>query len=95
MFEHMIPTGNKLIVKRADVEERSAGGLYMPSESKDKPQWGTVIAVGPGNRDSLGVVHPIEITIGSTVYFGKYAGVEVGPYIAIKEDEILCVIANL
>ena len=69
----------------------TAGGLYIPDNAKEKPQQGTIIAVGPGSQDE-----PMEVKVGETVLYGKYAGTEVTvdnkKYLIVKQSDILAVL---
>jgi len=94
------PAGDRLLVRRNPVEERSAGGIYLPEavREKDRAQEGVVVAVGAGKRDTNGNRIPVEVKQGDRIYFGKYAGTEAGKdaegaeLIIIREDEVLGVI---
>jgi chaperonin GroES len=93
MFEKFRPIGDRVLVKRCEVEETTASGLIIPDTAKEKPQKGTVIAVGAGKRDAQGNLITPAVSVGNTVYFGKYAGTEAGQdYIIIREEEILGVV---
>jgi chaperonin GroES len=103
MFENQLfkPTGDRILVKRDPIEERSAGGIYIPDsarERQEKAQGGVVLAVGAGKRDANGNRMPVEVKEGDRVYIGKYAGTEVGKdtdgseLIIIREDEVLGVV---
>ncbi len=93
MFEKIKPLGDRVLVKRIEEEEMTASGIIIPDAAKEKAQTGSVIAVGPGRRDVAGKPLAMDVKIGDTVYFGKYAGAEAGKdYLIIKEDEILGVI---
>ncbi len=69
----------------------TAGGLYIPDNAKEKPQQGTIVAVGPGSQDE-----PMEVKVGETVLYGKYAGTEVTvenkKYLIVKQSDILAVL---
>ncbi len=102
MFENQSfkPAGDRILVKRDAIEERSAGGIYIPDSAREKEraQGGIVLAVGAGKRDTQGNRIPVEVKKGDRVYFGKYAGTEAGKdtdgleLIIIREDELLGVI---
>ena len=87
----MKPINDRVVVKPADAEERTAGGLIIPDTAKEKPQRGEVVAVGPGKKD-------VEMSVkkGDVVLYGKYAGQELNykgeDYLVIKQDDILVVI---
>ena len=91
------PMGDRILVRRDAVEERSVGGIYIPDSAREKEraQGGVVLAVGAGKRDNNGNRIPLEVQEGDRVYFGKYVGTEAGKdtdgseLIIIREDEIL------
>jgi chaperonin GroES len=64
-------------VKRIDAEDKSAGGIIIPDTAKEKPSQGEVTAVGPGSRDEIGKLIPIDLKVGDRVLFGKWSGNEV------------------
>ena len=71
------PLGDRVIVKADEVEAQTASGLYLASETKEKPTTGTVIAVGEGKLDKDGNKVPVPVKVGDKVIFGKYGGTEV------------------
>ena len=71
------PLHDRVVVKRIDAEEKTAGGIIIPDTAKEKPSQGEVIAVGPGGRDESGKLIPIDIQVGDRVLFGKWSGTEV------------------
>jgi len=71
------PLHDRVVVKRIDAEEKTAGGIIIPDTAKEKPSQGEVIAVGPGGRDEAGKLIPINIKVGDRVLFGKWSGTEV------------------
>jgi len=87
------PLGNRILVKRMEEESTTKGGIIIPDTAKEKPQKGTVVAVGPGRRDDKGVRIPIEVKEGDSVLFSKYAGSEITidgvEHMFMKEDDIL------
>jgi chaperonin GroES len=90
------PLHDRLIVKRIDEEEKTAGGIIIPDTAKEKPQEGRVIAVGPGKVNEDGKVTPIDIKKGNRVLFSKYAGTEIQlegvEHLIIREDDVLAVL---
>lgn len=93
MFEKLKPLADRVLIKRIKNEEKTAGGLFIPDSAQEKAQMATVIAVGTGRIGKDGVRVPLDITVGQTVYFGKYAGTEAGEdHLIIREDEILGVV---
>lgn len=87
------PLSNRILVKRMEEESTTKGGIIIPDTAKEKPQKGTVVAVGPGRRDDRGVRIPIEVREGDSVLFSKYAGSDITvdgvEHVFMKEDDIL------
>jgi len=72
------PLEDRIVVKPGQAEERTASGLVIPDTAKEKPQQGTVLAVGPGKRaESSGELLPVGVEVGQTVLYSKYGGTEV------------------
>ena len=71
------PLHDRVVVKRIDAEEKSAGGIIIPDTAKEKPSQGEVVAVGPGARDESGKVVALDLKVGDIVLFGKWSGTEV------------------
>ena len=71
------PLHDRVVVKRIEADDKTAGGIIIPDTAKEKPQQGEVIAVGPGGRDESGKLIPIDVKAGDTVLFGKWSGTEV------------------
>ncbi|MGY3588318.1 MULTISPECIES: co-chaperone GroES [Bradyrhizobium] len=90
------PLHDRVVVKRIDAEEKSAGGIIIPDSAKEKPSQGEVIAVGPGGRDEAGKLIPIDIKVGDRVLFGKWSGTEVKidseDLLIMKESDIMGVL---
>jgi chaperonin GroES len=90
------PLHDRVVVKRIEAEERTAGGIIIPDAAKEKPQQGEVMAVGPGGRDADGKLIPIDIQTGDRVLFGKWSGNEVAidgtEYLIVKESDIMGVL---
>jgi chaperonin GroES len=90
------PLHDRVVVKRIDAEEKTAGGIIIPDTAKEKPQTGEVIAVGPGGRDETGKLTPIDVKVGDHVLFGKWSGTEVKldgvDYLIMKESDIMGVL---
>ena len=92
------PLHDRVVVKRIDAEEKSAGGIIIPDTAKEKPQQGEVVAVGPGGRDEAGKLIPIDVKAGDRVLFGKWSGTEVKidgvEYLIMKESDIMGVLVE-
>lgn len=90
------PLSDRVVVEALDETEEMRGGLYIPDTAKEKPQQGTVMAVGPGRRSDEGEIIPTELSVGDRVLYGKYSGTEVTvdgtEYLIIKESDVLAVI---
>ena len=71
------PLHDRVVVKRIDEEEKTAGGIIIPDTAKEKPMQGKIVAVGPGKRNDSGDVSPLDVKAGDTVIFGKWSGTEV------------------
>src|SRR3982750_4725642 len=71
------PLHDRVVVKRIDAEEKTAGGIIIPDSAKEKPVQGEITAVGPGGRDEAGKLIPIDLKVGDHVLFGKWSGTEV------------------
>ena len=93
------PLADRVVVKPQDNEERTRGGIYLPdTASKEKPQEGTIVAVGDGKLNDNGDRTPIAVKVGDTVLFAKYAGSEIKlddvDYLILAEKDILAVMAT-
>ena len=90
------PLHDRIVVKRIEAEEKTAGGIIIPDTAKEKPSQGEVIAVGPGGRDEAGKLIPIDIQVGDRVLFGKWSGTEVKidgeDLLIMKESDVLGVL---
>ena len=90
------PLQDRIIVKRVDEEETTAGGIIIPDSAKEKPQEGKVIAVGKGKVNEEGKVHPLDVKKDGKILFSKYAGTEVQiggeEHLIIREDDVLGVV---
>ena len=81
------PLADRVVVEPAEAEQKTAGGIIIPDTAKEKPQKGTVVAVGPGKKDE-----PMTVKKGDTVLYGKYSGTEISldgkTYLIMKESDI-------
>ncbi len=72
------PLHDRIVVRRIEAEQKSAGGIIIPDTAKEKPQQGEVIAVGPGRRaENSGELIPLDVKVGDTVVYSKYGGTEI------------------
>ena len=88
------PLGNRVVVEPLEGDEQvSAGGIYIPDTAKEKPQEGTVVAVGPGRVTDDGKNVPMELKVGDIVIYSKYAGTEYKQgeieYLVLREDDVV------
>jgi chaperonin GroES len=90
------PLHDRVLLKRRESEEKTAGGLFIPDSAKEKPLEGEVVAVGPGRTRADGKVQELEVKVGDLVLFGKYAGNEVKlngeDFLLVREDDIIGII---
>ena len=87
------PLNDRVLVKRLESEEKTAGGLFIPDTAKEKPSRGEVVAVGPGKCDESGKRIAMSVKAGDNVLFNKYAGTEIKldgvEHLVMREDDIL------
>ncbi|MGE0231849.1 MAG: co-chaperone GroES [Flavobacteriaceae bacterium] len=92
------PLHDRVVVKRIDEEEKTAGGIIIPDTAKEKPSQGEVVAVGPGARDDNGQRVELDVQVGDVVLFGKWSGTEVKfegtEYLIMKESDIMGVVSS-
>src|SRR5471030_1533513 len=90
------PLHDRLVVRRITALEKTKGGIIIPDSAQEKPSEGEVIAIGPGGRDEVGKLIPIDLKTGDRVLFGKWSGTEVKidgvEYLIMKESDIMGVI---
>ena len=90
------PLHDRVVVRRVDSEEKTAGGIIIPDTAKEKPMEGEIVAVGPGARDDKGKVQPLDVKAGDRVLFGKWSGTEIKldgqELLIMKESDIMGVI---
>ena len=90
------PLHDRVVVRRIEGENKTAGGIIIPDTAKEKPQEGEIIAVGPGGRDESGKLIPIDLKVGDIVLFGKWSGTEVKidgqDLLIMKESDVMGVI---
>lgn len=85
------PLADRVVIEPAAAEEKTASGIIIPDTAKEKPQRGTVVAVGPGKKDE-----PTTVKVGDVVLYGKYAGTEINvegkDYLIMRESDVLAVV---
>ena len=90
------PLHDRVLVKRIEAEEKTAGGIIIPDTAKEKPQEGEVVAAGAGARDDAGKVTPLDVKAGDRILFGKWSGTEVKlngeDLLIMKESDILGIV---
>ena len=93
------PLHDRVVVKRIDAEDKTAGGIIIPDSAKEKPSQGEIVAVGPGGRDEAGKLIPIDLKVGDRVLFGKWSGTEVKidgqELLIMKESDIMGVLTDV
>jgi len=92
------PLGSRVVIEPLEQEDITPGGIVLPETAKEKPQKGTVLAMGPGDRDDDGKRIPMDVAVGDTVLYAKYAGTEVKvdgkKLLILKENDILAIVVN-
>ncbi|KPL51003.1 co-chaperone GroES [Prosthecomicrobium hirschii] len=90
------PLHDRVVVKRVEAEQKTAGGIIIPGTAQEKPQEGEVIAVGPGARDESGKLVSLDVKVGDRVLFGKWSGTEVKidgqDLLIMKESDIMGIV---
>ena len=94
----MRPLGSRLVIEPIEQEEVTAGGIVLPETAKEKPQKGTVLAIGPGERDDQGNRIPLDVQVGDTVLFAKYSGTEIKyngkKLLIMRESDVLAILLD-
>ncbi|HEY9075534.1 MAG TPA: co-chaperone GroES [Anaerolineaceae bacterium] len=97
MAINLKPLGSRVVVEPLDVEDVTAGGIFLPETAKEKPQKGKILSVGPGDRKETGERIPMDVSVGDIVLFNKYSGTEIkvdGKKLLIMRESDLLVIIN-
>jgi chaperonin GroES len=96
MSSSLKPLGNRVVIKPVEQDEVTAVGIILPEMAKEKPQKGKILSVGPGDRDEGGKRIPMDVKVGDTVLYAKYAGTEIKvegkKLLILKESEILAIV---
>ena len=91
------PLHDRVLVRRVEAEEKTAGGIIIPDTAKEKPQEGEVVAIGTGARAESGTITPLDLKAGDKILFGKWSGTEVKlngeDLIIMKESDVLGIVA--
>lgn len=92
------PLHDRVVVRRLEGEEKTAGGIIIPDSAKEKPMQGEIVAAGVGARDETGKVQPLDVKAGDAVLFGKWSGTEVKidgeELLIMKESDIMGVLES-
>jgi chaperonin GroES len=93
---HLRPLHDRVVVRRIEVDEKTAGGIIIPDTAKEKPMEGEVVAVGPGARNEQGQLVPMDLKTGDRILFGKWSGTEVKidgeELLIMKESDVMGVL---
>ena len=96
MSFNLKPLGSRVVVEPLEQEEVTAGGIVLPETAKEKPQKGIVLSVGPGDRDEDGKRIAMDVKVGDTVLFAKYAGTEIKidgkKLLILRESDLLAIV---
>lgn len=96
MSTNLKPLGDRVVVRPTEQEQTTASGLVLPETAKEKPQQGVVIAAGPGRRDDDGKRIAMDVAVGDSVLYAKYAGTEIKinneKLLILKESDILAIV---
>ncbi len=96
MANKIVPIGDRIVVKIEENEERTKSGIVLPDTAKEKPQKGKVVAVGSGRLLDNGKKVELEVKVGDTVIFSKYAGTEIKldgeKYLILSESDVLAIL---
>ena len=98
MYMSLKPLGNRVVIEPIEAEDITAGGIVLPETAKEKPQRGTVLAVGAGERNDKGERVAMDVEVGDVVLYAKYSGTEVKidgkKFLILRESDILAVFAK-
>jgi chaperonin GroES len=93
------PLGDRVLVRRIEAEEKSAGGIIIPDTAKEKPQEGEVVSVGAGTINEKGEIRPLDVKAGDRILFGKWSGTEVKldgeELLIMKESDIMGILEGV
>jgi chaperonin GroES len=96
MAFNLKPLGSRVVIEPLEQEDITAGGIVLPETAKEKPQRGKVLSVGPGDRDDEGKRIAMDVTVGDTVLFAKYAGTEIKvdgkKLLIMRESDLLAIV---
>ena len=93
---NITPLADRVIIKQAEAETKTASGIILPDTAKEKPQMGTIVAIVPGSVSDTGSLIKMTVKVGDKVLYGKYSGTEVTieneDYLIMKENDIFAII---
>ena len=96
MAMNLKPLGSRVVVEPIEQEDVTASGIVLPETAKEKPQKGKVLSIGPGDRDEAGKRIAMDVTVGDTVLFAKYAGTEIKvdgkKLLILRESDLLAIV---
>jgi chaperonin GroES len=96
MSNSLKPLGSRVVIEPVEQDEVTAGGIVLPETAKEKPQKGKILSVGPGDRDEGGKRIPMDVKVGDTVLYAKYAGTEIKvegkKLLILKESDVLAIV---
>lgn len=96
MAKTIRPLNDRILVQRLEAEQKTAGGILIPDNAKEKPAEGRVIAVGNGKTLENGTRRPLDVKVGDRILFGKWSGTEVkidgNEHLLVKEEEVLAIV---
>lgn len=96
MALNLKPLGSRVVVEPIEQEDVTASGIVLPETAKEKPQRGKVLSIGPGDRDDAGKRIQMDVTVGDTVLFAKYAGTEIKldgkKLLILRESDLLAIV---
>ena len=96
MSNSLKPLGSRVVIEPVEQDEVTAGGIVLPETAKEKPQKGKILSVGPGDRDEGGKRISMDVKVGDTVLYAKYAGTEIKvegkKLLILKESDILAIV---
>ena len=98
MALNLRPLGDRVVIEPSEGDEQTPGGILLPETAKEKPQQGTILAVGPGRRDDAGKLIAMDVEVDNKVLYAKYAGTEIKidgkKLLIVKESDILAVLTD-
>jgi len=98
MSNSLKPLGSRVVIEPTEQEDVTAGGIVLPETAKEKPVKGKILSIGPGERDDEGKRIPMDVKVGDTVLYAKYAGTEIKvegkKLLILKESDVLAIVES-